>query len=707
MESKLASMIRTEADARLEDLDQVHRRWRFCYSFIYMLQWQTFHPVTGEAFDIRRLTDSWGYTTPDAFEAYRYLISRMVSESPRIGFVPGDETERQSRSAKAAEAILEYLDSANELPLKAVESESWLAGVGSTILEVYLHEKAKTLNTTGPDGEPISEKADLADVRVMDVYDFLPSPGAKGLDTCRDVIRRDTMHVDEIFAQYTVHVKPETMKPDTRPNVFSGGGSGASGMFRAVEGRATVYTYYARGTLANPRGAVIITAADKVLRHGPGLLEDGRLPFVMWRYMIDPGRFWGVPYIWPQIPSMIAQNVLYTSIYRSAQRKTSELWAIDQNTTMGPEFFNRVRPKTVHYMGDRPPTNLAPQIEFIGNELAPFLDRLKLHRDNAAALHDVSRALHQEGADTLGQTQIAEEKDIISLETAVRERREAYRRLAKMRLEVQKEHGSDLVAFAIVGKNRPFDFKQWNTTDYNDELEVFVYPDSGVPKTAAAKLQLFERAIEKGVLPPEAMATPGARVALARMYGGEHTDQVFSDFTEQERYAQTENVSLGQGIEVAVSVGEIHEAHLPIHKKQFYDKDWRAQETTTSFAVFTHFDHITTHEFRREEKAYLQTLAQQPPEVRAAIAAAPFTALESRQYEEELELYESAYLRETLEEAGADPESAAFQVSQMMQERREEEAAQDAAAQPQEEEEQEPEGIQGAIPIGEEAAQIA
>ena len=680
-----AQEIKAEAERRRLEQFAAHQQWDFCRAFIFMQQWQTYDPSTKRFWDTRSLSDSWGYCSPEIYESVRYLISRMASNMPRIGFVPRRDSDTADRAAKSAEAMLEYLDSANETERKELAHSFDLAAYGTTIGEVYLQRDAKILDTTNEAGKAVSESVHLANHRILDPYRFYPDPGADDLSTCRDVLRQDYMHVDAVEELYGERLEPERIEPERRPGVFRAFGRSLVGE-QLLDGYVNIHTYYVRGCKRVPKGLVVVSARDKILKHGPGILENGQLPFFMWRYLVEPRRFWGIPYVLPQIPATMAQNILYTSILTSALRQVSELWAIPAGTKMDESFFNRVRPKAVHMIGDQFPQNLANQIKFIGNELEPLTEALRRHRDNAAAHHDVNRGVSDENFDTLGQTQIAEEKDLVSLETSVRERREAYREMAKMRLHVQKKHGSPVVSYVVVGRDRPYDYKQWKATDYNDELECFVYPDSGTPRTAAAKLQLFERMVDKGLLPPEALAEASSRVALARIYaGGATTDTVFRDYTDQQNVARNENLKLAQGIPQVVSAADIHKAHRPCHRAQFYDREWRNEAST--FEVLIHFDHIVMHEVKDEEADYLKDLSKQPPDVRMQLADLPFKPVIAKPFIEELELLRRGYLRDAFSQAGySDQEiDTVFQEVDAQESERdaEEQEAEAAAAQPQ------------------------
>ena len=648
-EKELASMIRAEGEMRVQDLSFLHRVWSYCRAFTFMKQWQSWDPETGRFWDLQELTNSWGYVCPDAWEKARYVVSRLMSSLPKIGCLPQRQTDGGERSAKSCEAVLQYMDLANETTRQELLHSFNIAVYGTTVAEIFLDKGAKTLKVGGKD-----KKLDLASHRIVDPYRFLPSPGATSLSKCRDVIVHSVMHVDDVYEQYGVGLEPETINLDRRPSPFRLFG-GAESAFRVLEGHVNVYAYHARGCDQAKNGRVIVVARDRVLSHGDEILEHGRLPFVMWRYMGLPETLWGAPYILFQIPAIKAQNILYTSQLRSALRITSELWCFPPGVVPDEDFYNRLRPKGFNLIsGDQPPQNLANQIKFIGNELAGLMEVLRQHSDDAAAFHDVSRAMHVKGADTLGQTEIAEEKDVVSLEATVRDRQAAYRESAIMRLQVQKKHGSDEIPFALIGKHKPYDYRQWKKTDYTDEIECFVAPDSGVPQTAAARIRRIEQAGKSGFLPPEAMTEPESRIALSTIYGGEDTtDKLFMSFRNQQNWARSENMKLEDGNPVSVSARDLDDAHIPIHSRQFYDSEWRLKAQPR--ATYLLFDHMVMHEVRKEEKEYYANIAQLDPMAQVQMREQPFEPIRSKPLIEELKKYRNAYMRTVLDSAGAEP----------------------------------------------------
>lgn len=615
-EAQLFGMIRTEADRRLSALRGMHSSWTLYSAFVFMLNSWAAYAEGASLAEYEELAQTWGYVSPQIFNSVRYIISRMSAQQPRIGFVPKFPTSRSIRTARTAEKFLEYCDTANETEIKELQHAHNLAVLGTTIGEVYMHEKAKELAVpVGDKKDPTKtqmKRVSLPDHRIINPRGFFPDPLATNLEDCRNVIRRDLMPLDTIYNLWGITAQPASENEIAEEtDIYNEYGQFFALRKPKAQDVGFVYSTYITGGEDEPRaedGRLIIAVSDRVATYDKGALENGALPFFYWRYMVRPTDFWGVSYVRQQVPAAKVDNILKTITFRSALSAMSERWGLEQGSSVDWEDFYASGEQVTHYeYSGEPPHNSAQDIKYIGKDIEHFDLSVQSDLQLAAATHDVTLGRGDPDAGTLGEVEILEEKDAVSLETAVRERKRAYRRKALMQIAFQKEFGEDEVLTAAIGKHQPYDRLVFRKSDLTDELDAYCYPESGRPRTEAARLRGIERAMGLGFIDPQIM-DQDSKMALANVYGDTDSTEIFKRVRRHEAIARTENAQLALGVRISPSVGHLHDVHLPIHWDQYFDEEWQTDPNTTERVVLFQFDHIMEHlRYRKEHMDSMQT----------------------------------------------------------------------------------------------------
>lgn len=153
--------------------------------------------------------------------------------------------------------------------------------------------------------------------------------------------------------------------------------------------------------------------------------------------------------------------------------------------------------------------------------------------------------------------------------------------------------------------------------DLSDGVVLKIQYGSMIPKSEAAKKDLYEKWADKGILGPIAEDSPrGAelRNKLLEKFGEDGLDTMESVHVKK---AKWENDRIMQGKPVEVSKFDVGPIHLECHKSEFLDPLFLERADENQVAMFT--QHIEEHEAIEQEKS----MQAQQAQMQAQLAANP------------------------------------------------------------------------------------
>jgi hypothetical protein len=536
----------------------------------------------------------------------RTEVAKMTKSRPSFVAAPRTADDSDARAAKLSEFGLEYQWSYQRLTPKQRQALLWSRITGAGFWKIcWDRGKGDEFEVVlGVDGEPLLDEygapvrrdsvegeVEVKKLAVGDIHVELKTPfeiyvdplaTEDGLESARWVIEKAVRSPSYLKERYKVDIEPDADAPQgiTESRTASTGGR---------EG-VNVYEYWSRPSPEEPRGKHVVWVKGQTLLNEDNPYDD--LPYVMFRGIPVPGRFWPDSVVSQLISPQTELNKIISSIAENAQRignpaiLKSRQANVEWTGAIGEEIlFDDTMPNSV-------PQFL--QVPEIPGYVRERIDRIETSMREISGQHEVTHGQVPTGVTAASAINLLQEQDDTRLGPDITDMEHSITLAGRMILKLMAKYYTDERTMRIAGEDGRWDIESFRGSQLDGYQDVDVQPGSSMPRSKAAKQaamqELLQLVIQYGM--------PLNQRDLRKFFkdyevGG--LERLFAGLGTEESYTQRENARFLAGEQVEISEWDNHEAHIEAHSELLKSPTLERAEATTPGVKDALLGHLDLH----------------------------------------------------------------------------------------------------------------
>lgn len=513
----------------------------------------------------------------------RTEIAKMSKQRPTWSVVPTTAEGDDVKAAETGEKILQFLWKHLALRVKLEDALLWsrvcCAGFwkvcwdagGGEKFGIVIDEEGNPVQNpaTGapmkpedfPEGLPEGAKTkSLATgdvhVEVVSPFELFPDPLAKNLKDCEWVIQVSLQSKDYVMQRWGLDLQADTSATTggAEINIPSEQGNTYKGI--------KVHEYWERPSATNPQGRRCVWAKEQVLEDGPNPYKG--LPYVMFRSIPVPGRFWPMAIVELLRGPQVELNKIKSQIVENAQRigNPAILIAQTSNTKVGG-----VPGEEIVY--DDTSVNAKPEYlrpPDMPQYVVEQINRIEQSLQEISGQHEVSQAQVPPGVKAASAINLLQEADDTRLGPGIYDMEEALADAGTMMLEVVAQYWTDERVVLIAGENHDLDAMVFRGAALKENTQVEVQTGSMLPQSKAARQAAIQDFLAlafqyEGQQP----LNPRFLSKTLKDLGAGGLEKFYGDINQDEAQINRENQELSQERVVKLHVYDNNQLHLEGH----------------------------------------------------------------------------------------------------------------------------------------------
>jgi hypothetical protein len=536
----------------------------------------------------------------------RTEVAKMTKSRPSFVAAPRTADDSDARAAKLSEFGLEYQWSYQRLTPKQRQALLWSRITGAGFWKIcWDRGKGDEFEVVlGVDGEPLLDEygapvrrdsvegeVEVKKLAVGDIHVELKTPfeiyvdplaTEDGLESARWVIEKAVRSPSYLKERYKVDIEPDADAPQgiTESRTASTGGR---------EG-VNVYEYWSRPSPEEPRGKHVVWVKGQTLLNEDNPYDD--LPYVMFRGIPVPGRFWPDSVVSQLISPQTELNKIISSIAENAQRignpaiLKSRQANVEWTGAIGEEIlFDDTMPNSV-------PQFL--QVPEIPGYVRERIDRIETSMREISGQHEITHGQVPTGVTAASAINLLQEQDDTRLGPDITDMEHSITLAGRMILKLMARYYTDERTMRIAGEDGRWDIESFRGSQLDGYQDVDVQPGSSMPRSKAAKQaamqELLQLVIQYGM--------PLNQRDLRKFFkdyevGG--LERLFAGLGTEESYTQRENARFLAGEQVEISEWDNHEAHIEAHSELLKSPTLERAEATTPGVKDALLGHLDLH----------------------------------------------------------------------------------------------------------------
>jgi hypothetical protein len=536
----------------------------------------------------------------------RTEVAKMTKSRPSFVAAPRTADDSDARAAKLSEFGLEYQWSYQRLTPKQRQALLWSRITGAGFWKIcWDRGKGDEFEVVlGVDGEPLLDEygapvrrdsvegeVEVKKLAVGDIHVELKTPfeiyvdplaTEDGLESARWVIEKAVRSPSYLKERYKVDIEPDADAPQgiTESRTASTGGR---------EG-VNVYEYWSRPSPEEPRGKHVVWVKGQTLLNEDNPYDD--LPYVMFRGIPVPGRFWPDSVVSQLISPQTELNKIISSIAENAQRignpaiLKSRQANVQWTGAIGEEIlFDDTMPNSV-------PQFL--QVPEIPGYVRERIDRIETSMREISGQHEVTHGQVPTGVTAASAINLLQEQDDTRLGPDITDMEHSITLAGRMILKLMARYYTDERTMRIAGEDGRWDIESFRGSQLDGYQDVDVQPGSSMPRSKAAKQaamqELLQLVIQYGM--------PLNQRDLRKFFkdyevGG--LERLFAGLGTEESYTQRENARFLAGEQVEISEWDNHEAHIEAHTELLKSPTLERAEAQTPGVKDALLGHLDLH----------------------------------------------------------------------------------------------------------------
>lgn len=587
--------------------------------------------------------DPWRVTVTDnrMLPALDSRVARKVKNRPVFVVVPFSGDEEDRNAARLGEKILDHNWNALSLGEKSFRAIKWAELTGAGFWKIYW-DKTKGAkrdflfrdgqlmrDATGrpipaeamaqmPEAEDISVKSvaegDLC-IEVLSPFEIYPDPLAEDLDEAEWVIESKVRSPQYVKERYGVEAKPDSNVPtgiaesrmfpssSTQGTSF-GGRFSTSSEYMGV----TLYEFWARPSSKYPHGKRAVWTQTQLLLETD--LNDSPYsdnPYVMFRCLDVPGRFWPTSVATQLRGPQTELNKLRSQIVENAQRFGNPAMLTSRQANIKYQGMPGERINFDSTTPDAVPSYLQPPAipQYIQNEL----ERIEMSITEISGVHEVSKASVPSGVTAASAINLLQEADDTRLGPEIHNIEDAFSRAGTKALKVQAKFSSEERTLRLAGEEGDWEISKYKGTMLKNNTNVEVQAGSAMPRSKAARqaamTEMLERFLQYGIQLDER-----ALRKFFKEYDIGGLEHLLANVTNNETQVRREHQKMFNGIAVMINTYDDDDFHITAHEEE--QKSLRYEQSDPQIQELLDM-HVEAHRERRV--AMIQQQLEKPPAI--------------------------------------------------------------------------------------------
>ena len=503
-------------------------------------------------------------------------ISKLSRVQGKVRVRPLTSEVADVNSAKLSTRILQSVE--DDVCLDSIKKEAslWSEVCGTAFYKVVWDKsKGKLLGRTKKHGDVYEGDVTISVVPPFEIYP--DNLFASSVDECKSIIHARCYHVDEIRDLWGVEVKGETVNVFTMDTATVLGGLGyTASITKTVAGEvkdhAVVIEKYVKPTKSCPYGRLIIVAGDKLLYYGdlPYAVGDSGVrgyPFCVQRAITQAGSFFGISVIERIIPIQRAYNAVKNRKHEFMNRIAMGVLAVEDGSVELESLEDEgLAPGKilVYRQGSTPPRMLQE-----GSVPTDFQYEEKQLLEEFNMISGVSEVMQYSQAPTASTSGVALDlllrQDETRLNVAAESLRDAMKQIGKRILRLYRQFATKRRLIRVAGAIGEVETIYFTRDDLSSDDLVFE-SDSELLDTPSTRRSMVLELIRMGVLSDsDGRLSDVSRAKLLEILGFGDWEHAHDMTSLHLRSAQSENLSIRNGVEAKVGDFDDHQAHITEH----------------------------------------------------------------------------------------------------------------------------------------------
>lgn len=584
----------------------------------------------------------------------RTEIAKMTKTRPVFVGVPRSGDDSDMAAARLAERLLEYQWKHLGLLRKLRSALLWSRVCGAGFWKVtWDSEIGDGIDIlVGADGRPINDsygrpmrpdrlndlpegyaeenglqprRVAMGDVRIdvrtpFEMY-VDPMCGEDGIDDAEWVIEEAVYSKRYVYEHY-----PLARQLDVQPDSDSIAGiteSRMPGVVTAPDGNPQgicLREYWCRPTAADPQGRRIVWT-----KSGQVLFNDVNpypwLPYVMFRGVPTPGRFWPGSVTEQLISPQTELNKRKSQIAENAERVGNPPL---MKSSLNQDFDWQGLPGEVLEFQDTGSPGAIPQflnVPEIPGYVREDIDRIEQSIREISGQHEVTSGAVPAGVTAASAINLLQEADDTRLGPDIADMEQALAGAGQRLVHLMARYYTDQRVVRIAGDDGRWEFVTYRKGMLPDDQGIDVQAGSGLPQSKAAKQAAIQEVLNMLVQSGVRLSERDLRQVLQEYeIGG--LEKFFATVGEDEREIARENQTLASGEPLDINEWDDDDAHLKGHNAFRKTASYRELPDPARTAVD---EHCALHAARIKERATQAVDATAMPP--GGAAAAPGDAM--------------------------------------------------------------------------------
>ena len=605
-------------------------------AFFYGKQWVAF--------------DGWHLTEPDLEDwraklvdnriqpVVRTEIAKMTKSRPVWVGVPRSADDQDLAAARLAERILEWqwkhLDMLRKLRSALLWSRVVGAGFWKVCWDPTLGDSTEIL--VNREGQPVKDghgapmKADrLTDlpagfaesngvtpkrVHVGDIHISSPNPFGvfvdplatdDGLESAEWVIEEAVYSPAYVKERYGVELEPDSDISGVVESKMPARMIGMTGGDHRKHG-VTLREYWCKPGSLHPNGKRCVwTKSGKMLKEENSPYPW--LPYVMFRGVPVPGRFW---------PSSVTEQLI------SPQTELNKLKS--QLTENAERFGNPSRARPATYEGDEWLGLPGEEVEYVPNgpesvpsfilppEMPAYVQNMIGMAETSireiSAQHEVTNGNVPSGVTAASAINLLQEADDTRLGPDIADMEEALAGAGQRVIYLVSTLYNEGRILRLAGDDGIVQFQAWRRNLLKSDQGVEVQSGSGMPQTKAAKQAAIAETLRMLAQMPNLQLSERDLRQVFQEYEVAGLEKFFATIGEDERKVQREHQRMLGGEQVGITEYDNDEIEAELHERFMKSATFEQQPDNVKALLV---EHHAMHRMRLQERA--AAMAQPPP----------------------------------------------------------------------------------------------
>ena len=537
----------------------------------------------------RPILEPWRVTLTDnrIIGIVRTELAKMTKQKPAWQVVPVTAEDADLEASRVGEQILGYLWRHLHMRTQLMDALLWSRTTGAGFWKVFW-DSAKGQKVTiacNEEGDPVMHAETGAPMRTSDFADGLPE-GCKPKTIATGDVNIETVSPFEMYfdpaalviedAEWCIQVAVKTpewvkahfdveLQPDTdiapgtaEGKVFSTGSATGANGGRGVK----VCEYWAKPSSKHPNGRRAVWAKSKILLEEDNPYRD--LPYVMFKGIDVPGRFWPTSIVEQLREPQTELNKIRSQVTDSAQRTGNPaLLAAKQANVQ----YEGVPGERIDYDDTVPnaiPSYLQPPS--MPAYVLQQQERIEQAMQDISGQHEVSSAQVPAGVTAASAINLLQEADDTRLGPAIYDMEETLGIAGSRLLKLEAQYCTDERIVMIAGEDQAWNTMLFRGAALKENTHAEVQMGSAFPRSKAAKQAAIQEVLNLALQysGPGALNPRDLRKVL-RDYEAGGLEKLFGDLTADEAQVNRENQQMAQGQKLTINSYDNNQAHLDGH----------------------------------------------------------------------------------------------------------------------------------------------